>query len=136
MAATGQRDIDWGFVRARRSPDGRAEYLSFLDHMRAYWPEARPLSGEDPSPQRDERTGVRLFGRKEDPTTDTYVVTRVFMWSLLPVIALGAFRVHETGRGGLLFVAREPLPSWARALNVLVGILACVGLALILIRMR
>ena len=69
-------EIEWGFVRARRSTGGRAEYLAFLHQMRAYWPKARPLVGEDPSIDDGHRQRTLLIGRTDDPPTQTYVHSR------------------------------------------------------------
>lgn len=113
-------EIDWGFVRARRSKEGRGEYLAFLERMRPYWPNAKPLVGEDPSPEEGQRQGDLLIGRRDDPTTQTYVATHVALLAFLPVAAMAAYRIHDTSRGDWLFVAREPLPPWAKGLNAVV----------------
>ncbi len=34
--------------------------------------------------------------------------------------AMAAYRIHATSRGDPLFVAREPLPAWAKSLNLAV----------------
>jgi hypothetical protein len=123
-------EIEWGFVRARRSTGGRGEYLAFLHQMRAYWPKARPLVGEDPSVDSGHRQWTLLIGRIDDPPTQTYVATHVAILAFIPVAAMAAYRIHETTRGDPLFVAREPLPVWAKGLNIIVvAILVCAAVA-------
>jgi len=44
----------------------------------------------------------------------------------VPLIFLGAYRVYETPRGGIVFIGRHPLPMWAQVWNALGIAVACV----------
>ncbi len=124
--------VDPTVVLARATPEGEAEYQALITTLRQVWSDLTPIPGQPSLSTVDVKSGIWVVGRRNyDADTRTYRTYRVVRWGYVPLLFLGTYRVYETPRGGLLFIGRHPLPTWARAWNA-VGILAALGMAFLL----
>lgn len=95
------------------------------------FPRMRPVKSP-PAMFRINGCGVALYGsRDQDAETGTYVATWCLALVFIPVLALRAYRVARSPRGGWYFVGREPLSALAKGWNLLVvaGIAAGIAVA-------
>jgi hypothetical protein len=116
--------IDPTVVLARATPEGDAEYHAFITQLRQLWGDIEPIPGQPWLSSVDVKNGVWVLGRKDyHAETRTFITYRVFRQVFVPLLFLGAYRVYEGPRGGLVFVGRHPLPIWARTWNAVVGAL-------------
>ena len=121
--------VDPTVVLARATPEGDAEYHALITELRQVWDDIEPIPGQPRFSPVDVKNGIWVLGRKDyHPETGTFVTYRVFRQMSLPVLFLGAYRVYESPRGGLVFIGRHSLPLWARTWNALIAALvACAG---------
>jgi hypothetical protein len=94
------------------------------------FPDMRPVK-KPPTLQTHHLIGTWFYGRRDhDAETGTYVGTQYFVIFLIPIFALGAYRVLPAQGGGWYFLGRVPLSRNARTYNYAVGLslllLACV----------
>ena len=126
--------IDRAVVLARATAEGEAEYRAFVTQLKQRWADIEPVPSQPWMSSGDPKDGLWTLGRFDlDTKTNTYRTYRVFRFVYVPLFFLGAYRVQEDSRGGLLSIGRHPLPMWAQAWNVL-GVVGLVVLAYVLAR--
>src|SRR6516225_3085693 len=102
--------------------------MSDID-LASKFPDMRPLK-KVPSLVFINGCGTTVYGTRDyDDETGTYVTTHCFCLLLVPVVALGAYRVARDGPTWF-FLGRVPLSTFARLWNSLVfgALLLAVGL--------
>ena len=119
--------IDPMIALSRATPEGDAEYRSFITQLRQYWSDLEPIAAQPRLAKVDVQNGVWVIGRRDHhPETGTHLTYLVYRQGFIPLIFLGAYRVYETSRGSLVFIGRHPSPTWARAFNTLGIPIVCV----------
>lgn len=119
--------INPNIALARATPEGESEYRAFVAKLRQFWPDLEPIPKQPSLSKVDVKNGVWVVGHGDyHAETATYRTYRVFRQLFVPLAFLGAYRVYEAPRGGIVFIGRHPLPIWAQAWNAAIVGAACL----------
>lgn len=95
------------------------------------FPEMEPLTGP-PMLMTQNLCGLHFYGQRDfDEETGSYVGTQFVVLFLIPILALGAYRVIPAAGEGWYFLGRVPLSRTVRRFNYTMGFVAVIAAVLL-----
>ncbi len=111
-------------IASGRDPERRDQQMAFAEDL-YLWLE--PMRGA-PSMHTVNGIGTRLYGTHKPDGHGHYISILYVVVLFIPVFPLSAYVVQDADGGGWYFLARAPLPLFARAWRMAAAALAAVGI--------
>ncbi|MBL4848485.1 MAG: hypothetical protein JKY65_23435 [Planctomycetes bacterium] len=107
-------------------PEAASSDLSPQEQARLTYPELTPCG--EPILLAPLGFGTSLWGRRDERADGSYIATHCLVALLIPVFALGAYRITLGGAGSWRFLGRSRLSGLARVWNVVVALAIVAGI--------